>query len=256
MSISVRSRKLLWGKSGNRCALCRQELVKETNNQEKFLNIGEECHIISGASDGPRHNPDYGNYDEYANLILLCCNHHTEIDFNIELYTKEFLMLLKKSHEQWVQSTLNKSSELEKEKLPKVQIYPRVRSGKQLVNTINSIHGLHIDHSDLNTEEEVDFISSFSEELSDWTDLSGMGAISKGDEIKFGFELSEKIKKIEQLGFYIFANSEMVRMTNESKLDLGVFGLSTILIYRKVSPGIFGEDFLLGIKSTDFKFTF
>jgi hypothetical protein len=46
MGISDRTRKILWGRSGNRCALCRRELVEEGTAVDAESVVGDECHII------------------------------------------------------------------------------------------------------------------------------------------------------------------------------------------------------------------
>lgn len=92
MPITDKNRKTLWARSGNRCAMCRTELVAEKNEDERNLNIGDECHIISKRPTGPRHNSNYGkDYDDYDNLILLCKNHHKTIDELWETYTVNLL---------------------------------------------------------------------------------------------------------------------------------------------------------------------
>ena len=55
MAITNKTRKLLWGRSGNRCAFCKIELVAEKDHNNVNLNLGEECHIISSKIKGPRH---------------------------------------------------------------------------------------------------------------------------------------------------------------------------------------------------------
>lgn len=52
MCITDKTRKTLWVKSGNRCLLCRIELVQETDGVTENLIIGEECHIVSGKAKG------------------------------------------------------------------------------------------------------------------------------------------------------------------------------------------------------------
>lgn len=79
MGISDKTRKNLWAKSGNRCSICKTELFSGQKNEDEF-NIGEECHIISSKQNGPRYKSNLDNYDTYDNLILLCRNHHKEID--------------------------------------------------------------------------------------------------------------------------------------------------------------------------------
>ena len=70
------------------------------------MNIGEECHIISKKKDGPRHLTDYReDFDDYKNLILLCRNHHVEIDTSIPNYPVDKLYKLKDNHEKWVKNS-------------------------------------------------------------------------------------------------------------------------------------------------------
>ncbi|RRJ67789.1 HNH endonuclease [Paenibacillus oralis] len=73
---------MLWGRSGNRCSICKIELVIEATTQDAPSVIGEECHIISGQVNGPRYNSNYDKelIDSYENLILLCSVHHKMID--------------------------------------------------------------------------------------------------------------------------------------------------------------------------------
>lgn len=90
MSISVVDRKLLWGRSANRCSWsgCDVRLTVNARSREtQVLShhgvvLGEEAHIRSRKVDGPRHEPQYPkeDLDTYANLILLCPTHHTQID--------------------------------------------------------------------------------------------------------------------------------------------------------------------------------
>ncbi len=111
MNIKDKDRKQLWAKSGNQCAICKKELF-HANEDGKDFNIGEECHIISKKPDGPRHIPNMNNYDTYDNLILLCCEHHKEIDDknNVAFYTIERLHQIKEEHEKWVSETLGQKN--------------------------------------------------------------------------------------------------------------------------------------------------
>jgi hypothetical protein len=70
--------------------------------------IGEMCHMIAESEDGPRGRSPLTSEqrDEYANLILLCRNHHGEIDAQSEAVTVERLKAIKAEHEQWVRESL------------------------------------------------------------------------------------------------------------------------------------------------------
>ncbi len=96
--------KLLLGRSGNRCAICKIELTTDG----AMDTIGEIAHIVSRSPDGPRGNESLQseNRDDYTNLILLCPNHHSEIDKQPELWPTAKLHCIKHEHEAWVSSQL------------------------------------------------------------------------------------------------------------------------------------------------------
>jgi hypothetical protein len=89
-SINVVDRKLLWGRSGNECALkgCRQTLTMAPADASAVsassapVVIGQEAHIVAEDDDGPRGEPamPVSERNVYANLILLCPTHHILID--------------------------------------------------------------------------------------------------------------------------------------------------------------------------------
>ena len=51
MAITSKTRKELWAKSGNRCAICKKELVHQISQEDGSFIIGDECHIISSSID-------------------------------------------------------------------------------------------------------------------------------------------------------------------------------------------------------------
>lgn len=112
MGISLRTVKLLWGRSANRCAICRNELVEDAQNEADDESIvGDMAHIIARKETFTR--GDYealteAGRDSYANLILLCKRHHKVIDDQPAQYTVEELRRLKAAHEQWVSTTLGR----------------------------------------------------------------------------------------------------------------------------------------------------
>lgn len=113
--INNKTRKLLWGRSGNLCALCRSKLIMDATPQDSESVVGEECHIISGKPNGPRYNHEFriDKIDSYSNLILLCGIHHKIIDDHPEKYTAEFLLQLKAGHERRIKETLKSVSSYE-----------------------------------------------------------------------------------------------------------------------------------------------
>ncbi len=109
MTISDRTRKLLWGRAGNRCSICRQELTIPGDEGEKDSIVGEECHIVAHEPNGPRGISELTDQlrDEYENLILLCNLHHKQIDDQVAGFPVDRLKMIKLHHERWVRESLN-----------------------------------------------------------------------------------------------------------------------------------------------------
>lgn len=224
MAISNKTRKMLWAKSGNRCSICQIELFSNEDGKEN-LNIGEECHIISSQKDGPRHKAGLLDYDNYANLILLCCNHHKEIDELTVTYTEEVIRYFKQNHENWVNTTLNSSIKDKKETQPR--FISRITSGKELLNVISDSHAYETDYDEVETEEEADFIGGIFQNLVDYGDLCGMAEAY--ERVKMGLGLSEMLKQLEEKGYFLFA---------EKNIKKDNWAVATILIRKKDNPEI------------------
>ena len=119
--------KLLWGRSGNRCAFpkCKIELTIGG----AISTLGEMAHVVAASSSGPRWKDGLTpeERDSYANRILLCPTHHTLIDKNPKEWTEERLKKVKDEHEKWV------SEQLEKERIviPKIDNEDFLRSREE-----------------------------------------------------------------------------------------------------------------------------
>jgi hypothetical protein len=88
--------KALCTRSGEFCAFygCGVPLVDELASD---LFAGEICHIRALRPKGPRYDMSQTDEDRnsFANLILLCANHHKEIDSDEQKYSVEFLLKMK-----------------------------------------------------------------------------------------------------------------------------------------------------------------
>ncbi len=116
MAINQKELKLLWGRSGNRCAICKKLLTQDKEAVTGAFTLGEQAHIIGEKSDAPRGDSTLSTAERnsYHNLILLCPTHHTEIDKNTEDWPVEKLHITKSKHELWVMETLSESVDLYK----------------------------------------------------------------------------------------------------------------------------------------------
>ncbi|MEU4607625.1 hypothetical protein AB0F43_31960 [Kribbella sp. NPDC023972] len=108
MELSDRDRKVLWTRARNVCSFpqCRQRLTQDQVDAatgEAFQTvIGEEAHIYSASSKGPRYDANYpiSKLETYENRILLCRNHHRLIDSEKgRAYDPETLIGMKRRHE-------------------------------------------------------------------------------------------------------------------------------------------------------------
>ncbi|CAK1718014.1 HNH nuclease domain-containing protein [Vibrio crassostreae] len=99
MSISNPELKKLYGLAAGRCGICK------INVFDNDVHIGEMAHIIAKKAKGARGGTNLsGDRNGYDNLILLCANHHTEVDQNPDFYTVEKLHRIKAEHETSVNS--------------------------------------------------------------------------------------------------------------------------------------------------------
>ncbi|MEZ8577165.1 HNH endonuclease [Vibrio splendidus] len=179
MSISDKNRKILWGKSGNKCAMCKHTLVFEGTEQDSESIVGEECHIISGAKNGPRSDPQFPRekVDDVSNLVLLCRIHHKQIDDQVETFTPEILRTIKSNHEKWVEEKLKDIPQTPKIRIvrDKNQIPEKlniVQTGKEMFEIMSGCVASYMDYSDNLTDEELDLVANFLQNIKDWSEFS------------------------------------------------------------------------------------
>lgn len=101
----------LWTRAYGICSFpeCGRELVFGGNPPRLR---GEMAHIVASSAKGPRGNPgvDAKTLSAYENLILLCPNHHEEIDGEVDTYSAEDLKKMKTRHEEHIRDRLSRGS--------------------------------------------------------------------------------------------------------------------------------------------------
>ncbi len=217
MPISDKTRKILWGRSGNRCAFCRNELVIDATTADDESVVGEECHIVSGKGQGPRYDSSYPSeqLDEAENLILLCRIHHKMVDDQYETYTTDILAKLKTNHEKWVSSTLGGEPQLApvrvlqiKENIPPFLV--RLTSGRDIMAVMGGSYQYSFDHDEPRSDAEVELVSQFLQEVQEWGE--SWNDIEAGERVKATFGLSERLRELENVGFWVFGARETQRI--------------------------------------------
>eukprot|EP01029_Cantina_marsupialis_P006154 TRINITY_DN166_c0_g1_i5.p1 TRINITY_DN166_c0_g1~~TRINITY_DN166_c0_g1_i5.p1 ORF type:complete len:310 (-),score=20.91 TRINITY_DN166_c0_g1_i5:365-1294(-) len=108
----------LFSKSGNECAFegCSNRLF---NKHDNF--IGQVCHINSVSPKEARFDGKLSPEDlrKKENLILLCYEHHVEIDTKTNNYTVQMVREIKAKHESKFENSLNILSEEQVENVQK-----------------------------------------------------------------------------------------------------------------------------------------
>ncbi|MFV1851017.1 MAG: HNH endonuclease [Thalassospira sp.] len=114
MAISQKDIKLLWGRAGSKCAICRRDLCADKESVSASYTLGEQAHIVGEKKTAARGESllEIEERNCYHNLILLCPTHHTEIDENEEDWPVERLYQTKSRHELWVRETLSSEADL------------------------------------------------------------------------------------------------------------------------------------------------
>jgi hypothetical protein len=217
MPLSDKTRKILWAKSGNRCAICRHKIVVDQTDIDSESVVGEECHIAAQSKAGPRYDASFPpeKLDDLENLILLCGTHHKMVDDQIETYTVAWLRAKKAEHEKWVETKLSESEEPKpmrvrrsKENLP--QKLDLILSGKKLLQLAQQCHSSNIDHEDNLDDSETELVGYFIQDVSEWGEMAS--ELSQVEYIKACKSVGDRIKELADKGFLVFAAVENARI--------------------------------------------
>ena len=108
---SAAHQNMLWALAAGRCSFreCRQLLIRNQEILDAPYKLGQMAHIFAKRSGGPRPAPvDFPTeqINAYGNLILLCPNHHVEIDRDPNRYPHDLLHKMKANHETWISDRL------------------------------------------------------------------------------------------------------------------------------------------------------
>lgn len=230
MAISDKTRKLLWGHSGNRCAFCRRELVMSGKTDDDSL-VGDECHINAKRKNGPRYNPSLSDeqVDSFDNLILLCKTHHKMVDDQPIEYSVQILRKVKQRHEEWVNKALQGASKLGNQ-IKKKAI--QITKGKEALAIVSGAHLFDFDYDEPKNVEEKELIGYFLQTLQDWGDIGD--ELEQSARVEIGFELTKDIEQINNAGFLVFGAREIRKLKVDNVTS--DWSVAVIRVYRKTNP--------------------
>lgn len=213
MAITDKTRKLLWGRSGNRCAFCKNLLIVEATAHDEESVIAEECHIISSQHGGPRFDSSYPmeKHDLYENMILLCRIHHKMIDDQSETFTSDILRQIKSKHEEWVTKQLEKETVKVPVRIRRVKnnipnILPRLTTGDEVLNIVSNAMGFSFQHDTLKNQDEVNLVGGFLQEAQDFGDFGN--EMEAMERVETTYTLTNLLQELGDSGFFVFGARE------------------------------------------------
>lgn len=235
MEITDKTRKILWARSGNRCAICRHELTMKIVPNAELSIIGEECHIISSKSNGPRYEKlsTIDQYDRIDNLILLCRNHHKLIDDKVEVYSVNVVRDIKAKHENWVEQTIMQG--LAREARIHVRFLQRVKNGTQLAGLIGGSFAYVLDNDHPQNQEEVEAIAAFHQDVSDWGDM--WSVLEPSERVRIGVAMNRHLSGLDRIGLWVFASRLKYKVTTIDGAG-SVWPTLVVTAVRSTNPGI------------------
>jgi hypothetical protein len=238
MAISDKTRKTIWARSGNKCSICKANLVGHKTEKENSVIVGEECHIISEKQKGPRYENIPGfNYDSEQNLLLLCANCHKIVDENQAYYTKVRLESVKREHEEFIR--IRTEAQDPNNLFPEVDgvtVLPKINSGKELYNILCSAIGMEYDFEDTKDKEENDFIAGIFQDLNDHLDFLSMEA-EVGPKVGTVNELNYIIGIIEENGFILFGENRTRKMKFTDN-SAGNWNIAVLYLMKNSNPNV------------------
>ena len=175
--------------------------------------IGDECHIVSARSGGPRHDPEFAHQklDDYSNLLLLCKVHHKLIDDQASKYTVSRLADIKARHEKWVSEQLDSPGSsrrpvrVRRTAKNTPEFLRRIHSGKELLDIVTNACAYAPYYDNLHNRTEDELIGGFLQNAQDWGEL---GLDSVHDRMHAARCLDDHIEELARAGFWVFGCRE------------------------------------------------
>lgn len=239
MSLGQKDRKLLWGRAGGLCAICRTPITGDPTRLDAAAVLGEECHIVAQSRGGPR-SGQLGagvNGDSYDNVVLLCGSDHKRVDDQPDHYTSDLLRQIKLDHEKWVAQRLvehrmpqwrivddsNKAGQLE-----------LIETGRQLWNLVADTMASDVNYPDSGDAAQAKVIADLLSHMEDWIDIRD--ALNLGDVVRVQTELTEHIEHARTQGLALYVGVRMQEIDVDGQRS--PWPLAVIRFFRADDPAL------------------
>jgi len=205
MPISDPDRKLLWGKAANRCAICQTPLSRPGTSHDPEAVIGVEAHIVGARPGSARHREVDADWrDGYKNRILLCPNHHVQIDRQPHEWSEARLVELKHRHEDLMRrrTAHGQRSGIVLEGPPAGTQMGWLISGKEVLDVIGGTLAFQVTHDELEDEAERVSAADLLQAANDWGDI--YDDIGPAGHIDAEAQLDELVKAALESGLMFY----------------------------------------------------
>ena len=215
MAISDRTRKILWTKTAARCCVCRVPVAGEKTDTDDPSVFGEEAHIVARSAGGPRWRVYAGDIDGYDNLLLLCSKCHKQIDDQVNAYTEDRLLEIKRDHEAWA-AKLGEKPDPGPTRLVPDPAHPTPKMLKLFMDGTSFWHYVARSYQCQPSwptglsEEHLDLIHEFLQDMQDWIDIDDHSYSMARDASK---SLNRHITDLIKAGFLVGARRRHFLLT-------------------------------------------
>ncbi len=220
MALAAQTRKILWARSGNQCAKCQAALVAPDEVAKgKPAIVGQECHIVARAPDGPRGREQADcDLDDYANLILLCANCHVVVDGCPDLFSRVELLRIKKEHESRLAARDGNPFQFPRLRIEEPDSAPaliRIDHGKTLLDVFRSACVGSRKVPPLLSSDQRSLVVDFLDSFDCWNEA--YEEVGWGRQLEAEHDLDDQLEALRDVGLFVFAGTKKCTMVAEGR---------------------------------------
>jgi hypothetical protein len=194
-------------------------VVGEGTDTDDPSVFGEEAHIIARSPGGPRAGNYAGDIDGYGNLILLCSRCHKQVDDQVNSYSEDRLLKIKRDHEAWA-AKLGEKRDRGPSRLVPDPAHPtptRLKlftSGTAFWHYLDGCLSCRPSWVEGLSDEQEDVIAAFLQDVEDWMD----SAASYSEKREASKVMDHHITELAKAGFLLGAIKRHLLLTDDSDL--------------------------------------
>jgi hypothetical protein len=245
MSVSEKTRKIVWVRAGGLCAICKEQVITPGTDSDDPSVFGEEAHIVARSKGGPRAG---GLAEElingHANLILLCSKDHKRVDDQPGHFTVERLRQIKADHEAWVQSVLDADTGRMKlvpdPMFPQPRVLKLITRGNPLWNMLKESVTFEYAMPDNLRDDDEDLIIEFMDLLKDSLDIAGE-LVSVRENRDAEKTLQQYISQLAERGFFVGAYVRHMLLTGGAAKDASPWPMLRVEVQLATSAVVTNE---------------